>query len=97
MNLERFRLIRRTRRFCGVLLRDRLTDSFFSCIGLSPTAPSAVATILEADDGARSVYNDPAVLRAGDSGQTHTGTLAPAPEIDLADFFDPGGADGDGE
>ncbi|WDF31987.1 hypothetical protein PTW37_08790 [Arthrobacter agilis] len=56
-----------------------------------------MATILATDDGERSVYNNPAVLRAGDSGQTHTGTSAPAPEIDLSGFFDPGGADGDGE
>ncbi len=59
--------------------------------------PGAVATSFAADDGERSVYNDPAVLRAGDSGQTYTGTSGPTPEITFSGPVDAGGAAGDGE
>ncbi|WP_247828273.1 hypothetical protein [Arthrobacter antioxidans] len=59
--------------------------------------PGTVATVFAADDGEGSLYNDPAVLRAGDSGQTSTGTSEPTPEIDLSGSFDVGGAAGDGE
>ena len=66
-------------------------------IAAAALTPGAVATILAADDGERSVYNDPAVLRAGDSGQTYTGTSGPTPEITLSESLDSGGAVGDGE
>ena len=66
-------------------------------IAAAAIVPTAVAAFFAADDGERSVYNDPAALRAGDSGQTYTGVAAPAPEVDYAGAFDAGGADGGGE
>jgi hypothetical protein len=66
-------------------------------IAAAALVPGAVAAFFAADDGERSVYDDPAVLRAGDSGQTSTGTAAPSPDIDPPGFFDPGDAAGDGD
>ncbi|WP_434992564.1 hypothetical protein [Arthrobacter sp. Ld5] len=60
-------------------------------------APGAVAAFLAGDDGEQSVYNDPAVLRAGDTGRAYTGVSAPGPE---AHFPEPSGMEGpagDGE
>lgn len=66
-------------------------------VAAAAIAPGAVATLFAADDGEMSVYNDPAVLRAGGSGQTYAGVSTPAPEFDLSGSFDIGDAAGDGE
>lgn len=59
-------------------------------------APGAVAAFFAAD-GERSVYNDPAALRAGESGGTYTRAGTPGLEADFPASFDAGGADGGGE
>lgn len=48
-------------------------------IAAAAIAPGMVAAIFAAEDGERSVYTDPAVLRAGDSNQTYEGVSAPVP------------------
>jgi hypothetical protein len=65
-------------------------------IAAAAIAPGVVAAFFAADDGERSVYNNSAALRAGDSGQTYTGAAEPAPEVDYAGAFDTGGAGADG-
>lgn len=64
-------------------------------VGTVAIALAAVAAFFAAEDGAGSVYNDPAALRAGGS----CGTYVPAsePEVDSPAFFDSGGADGEGD
>lgn len=76
---------------------DAAASRIPGAIAAAVIVPGTVATILTADDGERSVYNDPAILRSGDSGQTSTGTSASAPEVCLSGSFDTGGAVGDGE
>lgn len=66
-------------------------------IAAAAIVPGAVAAFFAADDGERSVYNDPAVLRAGDSGQTFTGVPTPGPEVDLPGPAGVEGSAGDGE
>lgn len=66
-------------------------------VAAAAIAPSAALAFFAADDGATSVYSDPAALRADDSGQTYEGVAEPAPGINYADSLGAAGADGGGE
>ena len=83
------------------LVPDPSTDPAASriprAVAAAAIAPGAVAAFFAADDGERSVYNDPAALRVGGSGDTYTGAAAPGPESDALASFDSGGADGGGD
>lgn len=76
---------------------DAATSRIPGAIAAATLMPGAVAAVFATDDGERSFYNDPAILRAGDSGQTYTGTSGPMPEITFSEPLDVGGAVGDGE
>ncbi|MHA7263735.1 hypothetical protein ACX80W_11095 [Arthrobacter sp. TMN-37] len=76
---------------------DAAASQIPGAIRAAALTPGVVATIFAADDGERSFYKDRAILRAGGSGQTYTGTSGPTPEIDFSESFDVGGAVGDGE
>ncbi|MHA7284566.1 hypothetical protein [Arthrobacter sp. TMS2-4] len=66
-------------------------------LAAAAVAPGAVAAFFAADDGERSVYGDPAVLRAGDSGQTSTGVSTSGPEIHFPGTPGIEGSAGDGD
>lgn len=76
---------------------DAAASRIPGAIAAAATMPGAVALIFAADDGGSSVYNDPAILRSADSGQTCTGMSTPTSEVCLSGSFDTGGAAGDGE
>lgn len=61
----------------------------------APLDPVEVAAWHHADDGGGTDYEDPAVLRAGDSGQT-AGTVGACLSADLPGPVDPGSGAGDG-
>ncbi|WP_458116570.1 hypothetical protein [Arthrobacter sp. D2-10] len=82
------------------LVPEGATDSASripGAVAAAAIAPSAALAFFAADDGATSVYSDPAALRAGDSGQTYTGVAEPGPEASYAGSLDATGADGGGE
>lgn len=66
-------------------------------VAAAAIAPSAALAFVTTDDGAASVYSDPATLRAGDSGQTYAGVAEPALDPNYAGSPDAAGADGGGE
>lgn len=63
-------------------------------VGAVAITPAAVAALFAADDGARSIYNDPAVLRAGGAGEASTGVAVPGTGVDSYTALDTDGADG---
>lgn len=83
------------------LVPDSSTDPSASripgAVAAAAIAPAAVAAFFAADDGARSVYNDPAALRAGGSVETYVGVAVPEPAVDCPASPDAGGADGGGD
>lgn len=83
------------------LVPDPSTDPAASriprAVAAAAIAPGALAAFFAADDGERSVYNDPAALRAGGSGGTCTGAATSGGEVDYSPSFDAGGGDGGGD